>query len=153
MLMSRHAQQRRPFLTEVLGYPRIHRWRCFAISIQCQLYSRSGDVGSFYRRRYQIDAFDGILAALTTPSPLQRIAPSNAMALSSFLSAILVLLLWGTAGLLASTGTQTASLSLLFPFAIGFGLVGGGFTSMWVQSASRVAGSDKEAQGLLFSGR
>ncbi|OCF32335.1 hypothetical protein I316_06003 [Kwoniella heveanensis BCC8398] len=73
-----------------------------------------------------------------------KMRPTTAMALSSILGSILVLTIWGFGG---ATG-----LPVLAPFAVLFGLMTGGFTSMWFQTAYNIAGPDKEQQTLLVSG-
>lgn len=70
--------------------------------------------------------------------------PSYAMALSSTAGSCCVLTLWGFGA--------RYGLAMFIPFAIAFGTLAGGFTAMWSQCASRIAGPDKEKQTLLISG-
>ncbi|WWC93027.1 uncharacterized protein L201_007991 [Kwoniella dendrophila CBS 6074] len=77
-----------------------------------------------------------------------RISPSLAMSFSSGLGLILVLFLWGF-------NQDYLGIKVLMPFAISFGLITGGFSSMWSQSAHELLGDqslDKEKMSLLWSG-
>ncbi|KAK4686182.1 hypothetical protein P7C73_g3947, partial [Tremellales sp. Uapishka_1] len=73
-----------------------------------------------------------------------KMRPANAMFLSSITGCVFAFTMWGFGGIVG--------VPLLAPFAICFGLAAGGFTSMWSQSASAMAGVDKEQSTLLFAG-
>ncbi|WWC93037.1 uncharacterized protein L201_008001 [Kwoniella dendrophila CBS 6074] len=77
-----------------------------------------------------------------------KMNPTLAMSLSSGLGSVLVLFLWGF-------NQDYLGIKVLMPFSILFGLITGGFSSMWSQCSYELAGDkglDKEKQSLLWSG-
>lgn len=122
---------------------------CFLLASNVGLYlpsfSASLGYGKYGAALLSIFNVSCIAAQILTGWASDRFSPVVTMATSASLGGIASLLLWGFSG--------AGGLGLMIAFVLVFGVLAGGYSSVWARCATSIVGDDKEQLAIIFAGK